>query len=197
MNAPCRSLMEVLSEVEEFRSRHGRRHPLPAILALACAATLCGAKGYSAMAEWGRNYGGDLARALGFTHPNSPCAATLHAVLAGIDREKLEEALGQWAEALLATLPPKKGALEAVAIDGKTLRGSKMQGALEVHLLSVLSHRLGLTLAQHAVSDKTNEIGAIKSVLSSLVLEGRVVTVDALLCQRDIAQAIVEKGGTT
>jgi predicted transposase YbfD/YdcC len=54
-----------------------------------------------------------------------------------------------------------------------------------------------LTLFQQAVSDKTNEIGAIHQVLSALVLEGRVVTVDALLCQREVAGAIVARGGTT
>jgi predicted transposase YbfD/YdcC len=52
-------------------------------------------------------------------------------------------------------------------------------------------------LFQSAVSDKTNEIGAIQEVLSALVLEGRVVTVDALLCQRKVAEAIVSRGGTT
>ena len=77
------------------------------------------------------------------------------------------------------------------------MRGAKQQGALEVHLLSVLSQRLGLTLFQHAVADKTNEIGAIQEVLAALVLEGRVVTMDALLCQREVARTIREKGGTT
>ena len=84
-----------------------------------------------------------------------------------------------------------------MAIDGKTVRGAKQQGALEVHLLSVLSQRLGLTLWQQAVADKTNEIGAIQEALAALVLEGRVVTMDALLCQREVARTIREKGGTT
>jgi hypothetical protein len=77
------------------------------------------------------------------------------------------------------------------------LRGSQQQGALDVHLLSVLSHRLGLTLLQHAVPEKTNEIGAIQEVLAALVLEGRVVTMDAMLCQREVAETILGKGGTT
>jgi len=54
-----------------------------------------------------------------------------------------------------------------------------------------------LTLYQTAVSDKTNEIGAIQELLAALVLEGRVVTMDALLCQREVAQTIRAKGGTT
>jgi hypothetical protein len=109
----------------------------------------------------------------------------------------LERALSRWAEAVLASLPPPPGRPEALAIDGKTLRGSKKQGALNVHLLPVLSHRLGVTLYQHAVSEKTNEIGAFPEVLAALVLEGRIITADALLCQREIARQIVGRGGTT
>ena len=76
-----------------------------------------------------------------------------------------------------------------------SLRGSKKQGAPGIHLLSALAHHVGVTLAQHAVHDKTNEITAIEPILQQLVLEGRIVTMDALLTQRHIAQTIVEKGG--
>jgi hypothetical protein len=196
MSAPSLSLLDVLSEIEDCRSRHGRRHPLPALLAMAVAATLCGAKSYAAMADWGRNYGAALARALGFTRPKTPCAATLHAIFRRLDRQALEAALSRWAAGVLAAVPPQKGKLEAVAIDGKTLRGAQQQGALEVHLLSVLSHRLGLTLAQRPVPDPTNEIGALPQILADLVLKGRVVTVDAMHCQQEIARTIIDRGGT-
>jgi predicted transposase YbfD/YdcC len=82
-----------------------------------------------------------------------------------------------------------------MAVDGKTLRGSKKHGAPGTHVLSVLSHHLGLTLTQQAVDDKTNEIKAIETVLGQLVLTGRVLTMDALLTQRHVAQTIVDKGG--
>jgi hypothetical protein len=82
-----------------------------------------------------------------------------------------------------------------VAIDGKTLRGSRKQGAPSAHLLSALTHRLGLTVAQEAVDDKTNEIGAIGPVLDSALVAGRVLTMDALLTQRPVAQTIVERRG--
>jgi hypothetical protein len=197
MSAGCPSLLSVLTEVPDPWGRRGKRHPLAATLALAVAATLCGYRSYGAMAEWGRNYGPALVAALGFTRPKTPCAAALFLLFRRLDREQLEAALGRWAEAMLATLPPWEGELEPLAIDGKTIRGAKQQGALNVHLLSVLSHRLGLTLGQHAVPDHANEITAIQTVLEGLILQGRVVTVDALLCQREIAQTIVAKGGTT
>lgn len=196
MSTAAPSLLEVLSQLEDCRSRHGRRHPLPAILAMAVAATLCGAKSYAAIADWGRNYGAALARALGFTRPKTPCAATLHTIFRRLDRQALEDALSRWAAGMLAALPLKKGEFEAMAIDGKTLRGAKQQGALEVHLLSALSHRLGLTLAQRPVPDPTNEISALPQILADLLLNGRVVTVDAMHCQKETAQTIVDRGGT-
>lgn len=189
-----RPLIEVLAEIPDFRSPHGKRHPLGAILALACSAMLCGYRSYTAIAEWGRHYGAHLVQALGFTH-RSPCAATLHTVLRRVDREAVEATLGAWAEGLLGEAPQPEGGEDALAIDGKTLRGSQKQGAPGVHLLSALAHRLGVTLAQQAVDDKTNEIPVALELLQHLVLEGRIVTMDALLTQRQIAQQIVGAGG--
>jgi hypothetical protein len=193
--AAVRPLIEALREVPEVRSAHGRRHPLGAMLGLACAAMLCGARTYEAIAEWGRNYDSALMRALGFTHPKTPCAATLFLLFRRLDRERLEAVLGAWAEQVLAATPAADGEQEGIAVDGKTLRGSRKQGAPGAHLLSAVSHRLGLTLGQVAVGDKTNEIPVAPTVLRGLLLEGRVVTMDALLTQREVAQAILDAGG--
>lgn len=195
MTIQCRPLIDVLAEIPDFRKAQGKRHPLPAILALACVAMLCGYRTYRAMTEWGQNYGSALAHALGLTHAKTPCAATLHTIFRHLDRELLEAKLGAWADSVLAATPAPEGETEGIAVDGKTLRGSRKQGAPGAHLLSALSHRLGLTLAQQAVDEKTNEITVIQAVLRSLVLEGRVITVDALLTQREVADTILEGGG--
>ena len=156
---------------------------------------LCGYRSYSAMAEWGRNYGARLAQALGFTH-DTPCAATLHTIFRRVNRDEVEAHLGAWADSVVESLPAAPETPEvAMALDGKTLRGSKKQGAPGTHLLSALAHHVGGTLAQHAVDDKTNEITAVETLLGQLVLEGRMVTMDALLTQRHVAQPIVDKGG--
>jgi predicted transposase YbfD/YdcC len=195
MIAQPRPLIEVLAEMPDVRSRRGKRHPLSAMLAMACCAMLCGYRSYSAIAEWGRNYGTSIAQALGFTH-TTPCAATLHTVFRQVDRDDLEERLGTWAESVVVSTPAASSAGEvAVALDGKTLRGSQKQGAPGVHLLSVLSHHMGLTLTQQAVDAKTNEITQVEMVLRQIVLKDRVVTMDALLTQRHVAQTIVEEGG--
>ncbi len=97
----CRSLVAVLSEVPDFRKSQGRRHPLGAVLALACAATLCGYKSYGAMAEWGKNYASDLAQALGFKDGKTPSVGTLFTIFSNLDKRALEAKLGAWAECVL------------------------------------------------------------------------------------------------
>jgi hypothetical protein len=188
-----RPLVEVLRDVPDFRSRHGRRYELSSILALGCAALLCGYTSYGAMAAWGKNYGTELAQALGFKHGKTPSVGTLFTVFSKVDKVALETVLGRWAETLVCQLPGKK----AASVDGKTLRGSAAQGAVDVHLLSVVSHELGLTLFQQSVDDKTNEIPVAKQVVEHLVLTGRVLTMDALLTQREFAEQIVSLGGTS
>src|SRR5215468_5429433 len=195
MIAQPRPLIKVFAMIPDFRKPRGKRHPLAAIFALACCAMLCGARSYSAMAEWGRNYGVRIAQALGFTHA-TPCAATLHTIFRHVNRDECEAYLGAWADEVIGSLPPGPETPEpAIALDGKTLRGSKKQGAPGSHLLSALAHQVGVTLTQCAVDDKTNEITAVETVLEQLVLEGRIVTMDALLTQRHVAQTIVDKGG--
>ena len=190
----ARPLIEVLVEGPDFRHNRGKRHPLGALLALACSAMLCGYRRYTAIAEWGRHDGEHFVRALGFTH-RPPWAAPLHTVFRRVDRDVLEAKRGAWAEGLLRGVRPPAGWEDAVAMDGKTLRGSQQQGAPGAQRLSVFAHRVGLTLAQSAVMDTTNEIPMVLELLRPVVLEGRVATLDALLTQRQMAQQIVEAGG--
>ncbi len=195
MSQSPRPLRDVLAEIPDVRRARGKRHSLVAILSLVCVATLCGYRSYGAMAAWGRNYGSDLLTALGFTRGTSPCAATFYRVLSTLDLAAVEAALNAWAEEVLAALPPDPTEPEGIALDGKTLRGSRKQGALCPHLLSAVSHRLGLTLRHEAVDVKTNEIGAVGALLQDLVVEGRIYTMDALLTQRVVAATLVAAGG--
>ena len=112
-------LIQVFVESPDFRLNQGKRYALAAILALACAAVLCGYRSYSAIAELGRNYGQALVLALGFKNGQTPCAATLHAIFRDLDAEALEAQLGQWAESVLRACPVAED-LEGVAVDGKT-----------------------------------------------------------------------------
>jgi predicted transposase YbfD/YdcC len=188
------ALVDVLAQIPDPRQSSGKRYSLVAILSVAVAAMLCGFKSYSAIAQWGHIYGQNLAEALGFKDGKTPCAATFYNLFSRIDKQEVEQKLGAWAETL-QTLCQQEDYCEAASIDGKTVRGSKKQGAPAAHLLSAVGHRLGLTLFEVAVEDKTNEIGAVGELLEALALKDKLITLDALLTQQEVAQKIVEAGG--
>ena len=189
------SLRDALADVPDFRHSQGRRYQLLPLLLLCCVAMMCGCRSQAAISEWGSNYGRKWLARLGIRRRRGPSQPTLHRIFKGIDCARLERVVGQWAELVLRSFPLRPAAIEAVAIDGKTMCGSQRQGAQDAHLLSALSHRLGVVLAQVAVKDCTNEIGQADELLAALVLEGRVITADSLLTQRAVAQSIIDRGG--
>jgi predicted transposase YbfD/YdcC len=160
-------------------------------LLLACVAMLCGARSESAIAEWGTNYGTKWLRRLGIKRRTSPSQPTIHRVFKQLDAVAVERAISKWAASVLGEPMP----LEGAAIDGKALRGSIKQGALNAYLLSAVSHRLSTVLAQVAVADRTNEIGQIDDLLEALTLTGLVVTADAMHTQVATAETILAAGG--
>jgi hypothetical protein len=132
-----------------------------------------------------------MAGALGFTREQTPAVSTLHEVFKRLDRQAFERALGGW----LQERGLKEG--EAVAIDGKTLRGIHGKQVPGVHLVPAYAHQMGIVVGQEAVEEKGNELGAVSSLLEQLVIRGHVVTGDAQFTQRQVCEDIVEKGGTT
>jgi hypothetical protein len=168
-------------------------------LGLACCAILCGAKGYKAIGQWAADQDISFMHRLGFNR-TPPKSHGIRKVLMAIDVTAFEAALSAWAEALLGpdtrTRVPSP---EAFALDGKTARGSFDGLRKAVHLLSVVAHGSGLTLAQAAVpngvEDKTNEHKAALRLLEGLVLKGRLLTGDAMFCHRDFCQRVIDAGG--
>ena len=183
------SLMEALAVVPDPRSRHGQRHPLTAILALAVCAMLCGARSLYAIAQWGRDHEG-VAKPLGFSREKTPCVSTLHEVFSRLDREAFEGALGGW----LKKRGVKRG--DGVAVDGKQLRGIHGEELPGVRLLSAYAHRKGIVVGQRGVAEGRNELEALPGLLRELGLEGTVMTGDAQFTQREVCHEVVEKGGT-
>ena len=189
-------LLPYLQMIPDPRQASGRRHPLAAILALACAAMLAGCDSLLAIAEWGRdpNAGAPLARRLGFTHERTPCVATLHRVFKRMDVAAFERAVGAWTAAASAALPAGRE-LAAIAIDGKVLRGSRQPTVPAVHLLAAFGQELGVVLAQTPVAPGSTEVGTLPALLAEVVLDGRVVTLDAAFTERPVAEAILAQGG--
>ncbi len=187
-------LNKVLAEVVDPRKNQGKRHEFIAISMLICAAMLCGYDNPNQIAIWGKSLDEDFLRSLGFKRGLSIAKSQLYEILSQIDVTQLEQLLGAWVETVLQELGGDTE-LSAIAIDGKTLCGSKKLGAAMAHLLSAVSHGVGLTLYQVGVDSKTNEIPVALELLKGLLIEGRVFTMDALLTQREIAQTIVDKNG--
>jgi diphthamide synthase (EF-2-diphthine--ammonia ligase) len=131
-----------------------------------------------------------MAGALGFTREQTPAVSTLHEVFKRLDREAFERALGGW----LQERGLKTG--DAVAVDGKTLRGIHGEQLPGVHLVSAYAHQMGIVIGQQAVADKENELGAVTALLEQLDIQGQVVTGDAQFTQRQVCEDIVEKRGT-
>jgi predicted transposase YbfD/YdcC len=165
---------------------------------------LSGIQGYMPAAEWGRKLSKRQRQRLGFRKGRTPAASTLFEVLQVLSWEALEAELRHWiAAADFGEAPDGRGGREAgvagdpagLAIDGKTARGSWKRGAEIAHLLAVVTHDLGLTVAQAPVARKRGELTAVRPLLKKLVLEGLVVTVDAQFTQADLAQTITDRGG--
>jgi hypothetical protein len=199
MDAPLRlGLIHFLGEIPDPRGRNGRQHPLSAVLALACCAIMCGARGYQAIAQWAHDHDIELMHRLGFTR-RPPKSGGIRKVLMAVSPAALEAALTRWAEALLGRVPVgDEGSLNAFALDGKSARGSFDGLSKAVHLLSLVAHQSGLTVAQAEVpsgGDKTNEHKAALRLLSGLVLEERLITGDAMFCQRDLSRQVHDGGG--
>jgi hypothetical protein len=193
------SLLSFLATVPDPRSRHGRQHPLSAILALVCCAILCGARSYAAIGQWAQDQDITLMHRLGFTR-RPPKMGGIRKVLIALNLKALEHALTRWAEALLSQpIAAQLSLPEAFALDGKSARGSFDGLQKAVHLLSLLAHESGLTLAQTAVpnggEEKTNEHKAALRLLKELVLRGRLITGDAMFCQRDFCQQVIDARG--
>jgi len=137
-----RSLLEAFAKVPDPRSPHGRRHPLPAILALAVAAMLSGARSLYAIFQWGRLQEPEVVRALGFTRDKTPTVSTLHLVFKDLDVATFERVLEDWARRNLGD----RG--EAIAVDGKGLRGIHGEELPGVRLVAGYADGAGLVLAQ-------------------------------------------------
>jgi predicted transposase YbfD/YdcC len=209
MAAPA--LYDLLASLPDPRSRHGRRHPLPALMGLLTLGLLLGCKSLEAIAQLGRDYGPALAHALGFRR-KTPSKSTLSRFARRLDPQAVENALSCWIGGRLAAAavaapggataardPAAPGrrptAADVTSLDGKTLRGSREGELPGQHLVAAYAPHAEAVLAQIKVDAKTNEHKAALQLLGILPLAGKVVIGDALFCQRDVAARIVDGGG--
>jgi len=177
------------------RDRRGRRHTLASVLAVSAAAVAAGARSVAAIAEWATDAPWPILAALGVRcdpltrRCQVPGEATIRRVLARVDGDAVDAAVGAWLADRLH--PPSHR--RVLAVDGKRLRGSARDGH-QVHLLAALDHHDGAVLAQRQVDGAPGEVPAFQPLLAGLDLAGVVVTADALHTQRDHASFLVGRG---
>ena len=176
-------------------ARGGRRYPLATILAIAVAAKLAGYHGATAIGEFSQALTQHQLRALrAFYSPRlgrftAPSTTAFVKVLTNLDPDALDRAARTWAAQQASRTDP-------VAIDGKYIRGAARHNPGAKHLLvAAAEHRSGIVLGQEAVEDKSNEIPAVRTLVTGLDLTGRVVTLDAMHTNHHTARCLVEQCG--
>jgi predicted transposase YbfD/YdcC len=194
-------LLAYLASVPDPRAARGRRHPLVAILGLAAAAVLAGARSIAAIAEWAADAPQPVRAALGARrdapgHFAVPAEATIRRTLSRLDPDALAAVVGAWlADRDRDPGPAGAGRRRAVAVDGKTLRGARPQApdgdGRPVHLLAAMDHTSRAVLAQRQVGGAPEEVPAFAPLLAPLDLAGVVVTTDALQTHPEAAEFLV------
>ena len=174
------------------RMRRGIRHSSASILAIAACAVISGARGFSAIGEWAADLPQDLLRRLACRyHPEKgiyipPSEPTIRRHLQSVNADDFDRIIGEW----LA----KQSSPDAIAVDGKTLKGAKNVNGKKVQLMSAILHEEGVVVAQKSVDEKSNEIPCFQPLLDNVDISGKVITADAMHTQVAHANYIKERG---
>lgn len=184
--------IECFGAVKDPRLMRTKKHLLIDIIALTLFAIMSGAKTFDEIEEFGKGHEKWLKKYLQL--PNGiPSHDTINRTLRVLDPQSLQKSFVDW-------ICKVKGYVKenVIAIDGKTMNKShrRSKGHRALHMLSAYSCANGLSLGQLKVDGKTNEITVIPKLIEQLAIEGAIITIDAMGCQKDIAEAIVKKKPT-
>lgn len=186
--SPIDRLRECFADLPDPRIERQKRHLLIDIIVIAVCAVICNADGWKDISLWGRTHEPWLRKVLRL--PNGiPSRDTFRRTVSRIAADAFQAAFLRW----LSGLRDSRG--KVIAIDGKTLRGTRLNGDSPLHIVSAWATENHITLGQRQVDGKSNEITAIPLLLQSLDIKGAVVTIDAMGCQKEIADAIVKRKG--
>lgn len=181
---------KAFKKLKDPRVKRTRRHLLIDIIVIAVCAVIGGAQDWKGIARWGRLHQAFLAEFLDLPH-GIPSRDTFRRVLCRIDPDKFQKCFLEWTAMLAGH---KKG--RVLNIDGKTLRRSgRRKSDNPLHIVSVWASEHNLTLGQITVDRKSNEITAIPKLLEMLDIEGALITIDAMGCQKEIARKIKAGNG--
>jgi len=180
--------LSYFKDMPDHRQAGKVTYPLDEILLLCLLAVLAGAEAFTDIARFGEKKLELLRRFRPFEH-GTPAHDHLGDIFATLDAQAFQRCFVDWVAALTKT------PAEVVAIDGKTSRrsGDKKGSKQPIHMVSAFAARQRLVMGQVAVAEKSNEIVAIPVLLDMMAIEGAVVTIDAMGCQRNIAKKIIAK----
>jgi predicted transposase YbfD/YdcC len=180
--------LDYFKDLPDPRQRGKVVYPLDEVLLLCLLAVLGGAETFVDIARFGEKKLGLLRRFRSF-RDGTPSHDHLGDIFATLDAEQFQRCFVSWVAALTGT------SADVVAIDGKTLRRSyqKKGAKAPIHMVSAFAARQRLVLGQVKVAEKSNEIIAIPALLDMMTIEGAIVTIDAMGCQRHVAEKILEK----
>lgn len=180
---------KIFGLLKDSRIERTKKHELLDIIAIGILGTMAGAQSFEEMEDFGCHHEAWLKQYLPLTN-GIPSHDTINRVFESLDPEAFQEAFLQWLQSIKTFLPET-----VVPIDGKTLRGShvRSKGRKGLHVVSAWSYANGLSLGQRKVDDKTNEITVIPELIKKLMLEGAIVTMDAIGCQKEIATIICQQ----
>jgi predicted transposase YbfD/YdcC len=182
------TLQDAFAEVKDTRRGPAKKHDLQEMIVMAICGVLCGCDGWVDIADWCEDEEAWLKTFLVLTH-GTPAHDTFVDVFRVLDARVFERCFREWIASIVGIVDG------VVALDGKTLRGSKDGPNTALHMVSAYATTLGVSLGQEGSAGKGNELAAIRALLDTLVLKGCIVTLDALGCQTDIAEKIVAQGG--
>ena len=182
------NLLLYFSEMKDPRIDRTKRHLFDDIVFIAIASVLCGAESWNDMQEYGEIKKDWLSSFLEL--PNGiPSHDTFNRFFSALDADEFENCFLAWVKSIY-----ERTHGEVVSIDGKTMRGSRNQGCkTATHIVSAWADQNELILGQVKVEEKSNEIKAIPKLLDALLIDGCIVTIDAMGCQKNIAKKIVKK----
>jgi len=189
---PRLTLADHFATLDDPRVERTKLHPLLSIVVIAICAVISGAESWDDVEDFGEIRADWFATFLDLPH-GIPSHDTFNRVFAALDPVQFRACFLHWMEAVAGVLPT-----QVIAIDGKTVRRSHDRGAgrAAIHLVSAWASANRLVLTQAPVNEKSNEITALPDLLRCLALAGCLVTIDAMGCQRDIAQQILDQDGT-
>jgi predicted transposase YbfD/YdcC len=180
-------LVRIFSQVQDPRSHINKLHNIVDILLIGMVSVLCGAETWLQMKMFAQSKE-DFFRKFLKLENGIPSEDTINRVFSAIDSNEFESCFVEWVNSISEL---KKG--QVISLDGKTLRGAKSNGKKSpVHMVSAWASDNNLVLGQVRVNEKSNEIIAIPQLIETLVIEGCIITIDAMGTQTEIAKKIVE-----